>query len=747
MRLMIIAVIALAVAACASIGRPDGGPRDETPPVFVRSNPSPGTLNYTDNRIEIIFDENIKIEDAANKVVVSPAQQLMTQISGNGKKVSVILRDSLIPDQTYTIDFGDAIRDLNEGNILDGFVVDFSTGDSIDTLRISGMVLQAETLEPAQGILVGAYRNFTDSAISTIKFERICKTNQYGQFTLRNLKNEYYRIFAINDLNRDYHWDRSEDIAFYTYPVKPYVEHFTVVDTLRAEDGNDSIATRPGIRFLPNNILLTWFNENYVPLYMQEHTRQGRNIIRLEFSTAIDSLPVLTVINGENEGKIIGEHSLINKSQKNDTLEYWLLDSALIMQDSLLIETRYLKTDTNNSISWTTDTIRYFFRESKAALRQQEKKEKERQKKEEKRLEALKKWHETGDSSLIPDTVPEPEPIELINIKAVTGTKQDYHRPVKISFSEPILPLNRKNIHLEWTEDTVWNVIDNFSFIQDSTGKIMEYILDYPWQFETKYKLTIDSASVLGISRRWNKEFIHEFNIKGADEYSTLIFDIQGNSYLPEPKYNWDSLQIRLYENGKYRGDSISLDSISTYNDSIISFNDSSLISYRIDTIDSQLPQIVVQLLNGQDVVVTSAVVNKGKARFDFLPSGTYYARAFIDFNNDTLWTTGNISQWRQPEDVFYYPKKINLKQNWDMSQNWKLFELPLDMQKPLDIKKNRPKTKEAQRYDTDEEDEENMGNNYFYPGTTYGNGSQYNNAQNNRNSHNTTGLKKAQNR
>ena len=150
-------IAALVLSACASIGRPEGGPRDELPPVFVRSNPMPGERRVDRRSFSLIFDENVQLEDAFNKVVVSPAQLQAPQITANGRRVSVLLRDTLIPNTTYTIDFGDAIKDLNEGNVLDGFAIDFSTGDSIDSLRISGIVLQASSLEPAQGILVGAY--------------------------------------------------------------------------------------------------------------------------------------------------------------------------------------------------------------------------------------------------------------------------------------------------------------------------------------------------------------------------------------------------------------------------------------------------------------------------------------------------------------------------------------------------------------------------------------------------------------
>ena len=156
---------AMLVAACANMGRPEGGPRDELPPVYVRSNPAMGQLNVKGNKITVEFDENIALDDAMNKIVVSPAQRTTPAISSNAKRVTVELRDTLLPNTTYTIDFADAVKDLNEGNVLDGLALDFATGDTIDTLRISGMVFEAQTLEPAQGMLVGVYSNLEDSEI------------------------------------------------------------------------------------------------------------------------------------------------------------------------------------------------------------------------------------------------------------------------------------------------------------------------------------------------------------------------------------------------------------------------------------------------------------------------------------------------------------------------------------------------------------------------------------------------------
>lgn len=777
MHILAVAVMAALLAACASIGRPQGGPRDETPPVFVRANPAPGTVNFKGQRIDAFFDENIKVEDAASKVVISPAQQQMPQIIGNGHRLTVTLKDTLIPNTTYTIDFADAVRDLNEGNILDGFALDFATGPTIDSLRISGIVLQARNLEPAQGIYVGAYTNLCDTAISTIKLERIAKTNQYGQFTLRNLKDTVYRIFALNDLNRDFHWDRSEDVAFYDFTVRPWSEPIEVTDTLVDQFGNDSLATRPGTRFLPNDILLTWFNEDYKAQYLKNYTRPDRHKIFIKMAAPADSLPVLTIVNGPNEGREIGPNSRLNYTQTLDSLEYWIADSAIIKQDSLIIATRYRRTDSLDQLTWVTDTLRYIYKAPK----------------ENKKKDSKKKKNDEPKDSTANDSTPPPPPITFLKITGGSNT-QEVNLPLNISMSQPVQSIDSAGVHLEIQEDTLWRQLPDVALIPDSTGQILNYTLSRPWLYGSKYRLTVDSAAVMGIYNQWNDKFTQEFTVKNMDDYSTLTFTISSTPLPPPIPFSQpapvdslatDSTSLALHADSLSLANSLSVaDSLSVTladsvtaeitlphpatplvidslhplppdnpiaPDSILSLAPDSL-SVSIDSevadsmriaipadsvsaapVDTSL-HIIVELLSNSDAVVRTAPVVNGKALFEFIAPGTYYARAFIDRNGNSKWDTGDLLNWVQPEEVYYYPKKINIKQNWDMEQSWDIYELPVDTQKPLEIKKNKPKTKDKKNseddYDEDDEDyyddSDPFGSSRF---STVGNGSQYNNA------------------
>ena len=610
--------ITLIMAACASIGRPEGGPRDELPPVFVSSNPVQGATNVKSNKIEIFFDENLKVEDVANKVVISPAQKAMPSIVANGKKISVELRDTLKENTTYTIDFSDAIRDLNEGNPLDGFALDFSTGETLDSLRISGIVLEARNLEPAQGMLVGVYSNTADSAITTLPFDRIAKTNQLGQFTVRGLKPGSYKIYALTDKNRDYHWDRTEDVAFYDLEVSPSTEPIEVTDTLRASNGTDSLVVRQGVKFLPNNILLTWFNEGYAAQYLKDYKRPNRRQITFNFATKADSLPIITIINGPKAGLNIEEWAELNANETLDTLEYWINEPAILAQDSILVEAKYLRTDTNENLSWTTDTLKLNFKEKK----QKKKKEEEKA-----------------------DSVPQ---LNFINLTLQAANPQEVNRPLRILSSQPLASIDNDGINLSIKIDTVWEKIPNIRLIPDSTGKVLNFTINNKWEPGGKYKLEIDSAAIVGIYDEWNKPFKQEFSVRANEDYTNLFFSVSGTD---QP--------------------------------------------------------LVVELLNNSDKVVATAPVIDGTASFRYMLPGTFYARAFIDSNNNGIYDTGNIAQKLQPEEIYYYPKKINARKNWDIEQSWNIYEQPLDLQKPLDIKKNKPAQKKSDKDNNQNEEEE----------------------------------------
>lgn len=675
LHMLVVVVVAALLAACANMGRPEGGPKDETPPVYVRSNPRMGQLRVTGSRITVEFDENIALDDAMNKIVVSPAQRTTPAISSNGRRITIELRDSLIPNTTYTVDFADAIKDLNEGNILDGLALDFATGDTIDTLRISGMVFEARNLEPAQGMLVGVYSNLSDTAITTLPFERITKTNQLGQFTLRNLKEGTYRIFAVKDQNRDYHWDRSEDVAFYDVTISPTAVPTTVVDTLESASGlRDSLVTRGATRFLPDDVLLTWFNEGYASQYLRDHKRDGLNKLTMEFGTRADSLPRMRLVNTHRSGDDISLWAALDASATLDTLTYWITDSTLSDLDSLTIEAQYMRTDTTGGLSLTTDTLRFNLRgvNTKKRRLEAEKKEAERLARQMEEIarrnqdihERNKRRIEEGEDTIEWQNPPAPEK-KFLDFKLSSSAQQDLNRPMIFKSATPIASIDSTAVRMEMMVDSVWYPVAAPRLSRPQPLRPMVYTAPYDWEEATKYRITIDSAAVTDVYGLHNARIQQEITTKSRADYSTLSFNLHGL-------------------NGR---------------------------------------AAVVELLSSDNTVM-SAPVRGSNALLEYINPGTYYVRLFIDANGDGLWTTGSIADSIQPEEVYYYPRKINLKKNWDVENEWDIYELPIDQQKPLEIKKNRPKLKDSDRPDsTDDEEEDEFFDDPFMRNATRNNG------------------------
>lgn len=618
---LFVVAAALLLAACASNGRPEGGPRDMTPPVMVSSTPAPGSVNVSNGRIDIIFDENITLDDPMNKIVVSPPQKKQAQISSNGRRVRITLRDTLRDSTTYTVDLADAVRDLNEGNILDGLAIDFSTGPSIDTLMISGIVFEGRTLEPAQGMIVGVYSTpVADTALTTLPMDRITKTNALGRFTIRNLKPGSYRVFAINDLNHDFHWDRSEDIAFLDRDISPSTMAIEVTDTFTDAAGNDSLVTRPATRFLPDDILLTWFNENYKPLYLVKHERPDARRLTLEMSTRSDSLPQLTLLNTVRVGARLDREAVLQSSPGLDSLTYWLRDTTLIGSDTLKIAARYLHTDTLDNITFTTDTLTF-------ALRQPKKKK--------------KRDEET-------DSVPK---LEFVNIGISSRQPQDLNMPLLFETSAPTASIDSAGFRIEELVDSVWMPVAAKIPSPPDSLQPMRLLTEMTWKPKTKYRVTIDSLAVTDIYGNHNRPFVQEVSTHAIEDYAALFFNI-----------------------GDLGPDSA-----------------------------------IVELLSS-DKPVRLEPVRNGVATFEYVTPGAYYARLFIDRNHNGRWDTGCVADTLQPEDVFYFSKKLNLKKNWDVEQQWNIYETPVDLQKPEDIKKNKPP---RPKWETEEEREKRKkGNN-----------------------------------
>jgi uncharacterized protein (DUF2141 family) len=219
--ILLIPKIIVLTSGCAQIMAPTGGPRDTLPPVLVSTNPKQPATNFTGNRINLYFDEYVEIRDIQQNLLVSPAPKFNPYIDSKLKSVTIRLRDTLEPNTTYTINLGNAIRDINESNAIKNFSYVFSTGSTIDSLSFSGNVQVAESGKVDSTLIVLLYKNLDDSAVLTQKPKYIARLDGTGNFTFQNLSAGEYKVYALKDIDgsRTYN-SKTELFAFADSTVK-----------------------------------------------------------------------------------------------------------------------------------------------------------------------------------------------------------------------------------------------------------------------------------------------------------------------------------------------------------------------------------------------------------------------------------------------------------------------------------------------------------------------------------------------
>lgn len=501
---MLLAVFLL--GSCARMGQPDGGWYDETPPRILGAAPADKGTNVKSQKISIFFDEFIQIENATEKVVVSPPQLETPEIVASGKRIKIELLDSLKPNTTYTIDFSDAITDNNEDNPLGNYTYSFSTGDAIDTLEVSGKVLQAKDLEPVKGILVGLYSDLSDTAFTTKPMLRVSRTDGSGRFVIKGVAPGTYRVYALQDADGNYLFNqKSEMLAFSQEKIvpsfKPDVRQDTTwIDSLRIK----SIDRVGYTHFLPDDIVLRAFNEVMTDRYFLKAERREPESFTLFYSYG-GEMPQVRGLNFQSDDAFI-----IESTEKQDTITYWLKDTALVNQDTLRVELTYHMTDSLGKLVEQIDTLDILSRIS----HEKRQKDLEREREEwQKKQDRAKKRGEPYDSIMPPKAL-------AIGVKAPSELDPDKNIP--FTFNTPLASVDTAAIHLYSKHDTLWyNAPLEFNHVR---GR--EYELRGEWRPDIEYSLEIDSAAFVDIYGKVSPPFKQGFKVKSFDDYGTLLLNI-----------------------------------------------------------------------------------------------------------------------------------------------------------------------------------------------------------------------------
>lgn len=506
----------LLTAACASIGNPDGGRFDETPPRVVGSSPADGAVNVSKRKVQILFDEYIKLEKASEKVVISPPQIEPANVRADGKRVKVDFYDSLRANTTYTIDFSDAIEDNNEGNPMGQYTFSFSTGDVIDTMQVSGRVLNAADLEPIKGIMVGLYpadSTWNDTLFRTRPFLRVSRTNGEGRFTIKGVKDGAYRVRALEDKDGDFVFSQKNervafDTAVYVTGSFPDVRMDTV---WRDSLWYDSIRVVPYTHYTPDDVLLLAFLEDGQERHLLKTVYPEPTNFTFYFTAPSDSTPRIKGLNFD-ERCLVADASL-----KNDTVTFWVTDTALIhRQDTLSMILSYMETDTLGQLVVTNDTLDLSPKTTYAKIAAERSKQ----------IEAWEKDRERRQKKAKKPLPYEENPYECIWLEA--GFKPSGslapNQNVRYLAKEPILEVDTTKIHFYVKKDTDWLPAPFLFMPEERSAK--SYMLYAEWEPGQKYRFVMDTAAVVSVLEHESKSVRQEFHVRAVEEYGSIFIHV-----------------------------------------------------------------------------------------------------------------------------------------------------------------------------------------------------------------------------
>ena len=488
---------------CAKIpGSISGGPKDEVPPQFVNSVPPNYSTGFNAKRIEITFDEYLQLKDASNQFLSSPPIMKKPEILLYGKTVRITPNEPLLPDITYTFDFGSSITDLNEGNVAADFLYVFSTGSHIDSLTFTGRVLNAFNLKPngkddKVPTWVMLYDDLSDSVVYRQPPTYIARTDQFGFFTFSHIRPDTFLIFVLRDMGGNLIFDMpAERIAFSDTLIAMDQRYYRKSDSLFFTSRNtpDSIKEKSA-DMLHTDMVLYQFEETPKRQYRRAYERNESNMLRFVYSLPVDvDSTGIDIVEYEPAGKWYE----FETSANNDTIDYWLTDTALVNRKTLSVHLRSPRTDSLNRLIYTDDTLKLTFEEPKQPA------------------QARRGRRDNEQTPILRAAV---ETMTITTNVKNNGT-MDLTNRMQLIASQPIASVDPTKIILKEQDDTLKKPVA-FTFARDSVNARKAY-MDWKLKEDTKYFLTIDTMSFASIYGVFNDSTGIEFKTQKEDYYSIL---------------------------------------------------------------------------------------------------------------------------------------------------------------------------------------------------------------------------------
>lgn len=613
---------------CANISAPQGGPKDSLPPIIVSATPGFNTTNFKGKDIYIGFNEYVQIKDQQKEFFTSPMMKKTPTITTSGKGIRITILDTLEENQTYALNFGGAIVDNNEGNRLSDFRYVFSTGESIDSMVMSGYTVSASKGDSVSNSLIFFYPAEVDSIpeYDSILFKykpaAVAKAATNGIFIAQNLKPIDYKIYAIEDKNNNFTYDPSTDMVGFLDTVhNPLSEpDFRVwYDT-----------TRHYLTGEPQLYFKMFTDGRFKRQTLAESKRDEQHKVTLYFGAPNPEILTFYLAGIDTESEVVTEY--VTKGR--DTINYWLNVPSERLGDTLKGHVIYLKHDSVNNLVPDTAKLSLFWKyfESKEEKKAREEEEKKKE-------QALK-----DSVEYVPPVKPNPFKVDI------EKGELNPERTISLKFAMPLVSVDTAAIELrsagaalspeeekkiaeekkkeaqkkgleQLPEDVSELPKVDYELFRDSVDMKIWH-LRAKWEPKQKYKLMIPAGTFRNVAGQSNDTLRNDYTTFDPQKFGTVIVNVKGKT------------------------------PTSTY---VIYLNDD-----KGKTIDQ---------ING---------ATSGKHTFNYVKPGNVKISVLEDANSNGVWDTGNLIERRQPERTEPYVDS-NGEELMEVKANWEV-EITADM-------------------------------------------------------------------
>jgi hypothetical protein len=491
-----LAALIVFICSCAKISSPTGGPKDKLPPVVIKSIPENGAKNFKGKKLSVTFNEYVKLDNINDKFMVSPPMKKKPKVFLKGKSVIVEFDEAIKDSTTYTFYFQDAVRDLNEGNILENFRFVFSTGAVIDSLSVTGNVYSSFSLEAPEKTQVILYRELADSAVVKHIPDYISRVDQTGYFRIDNVREGNYRLYALkdNDNSKNYN-SPDEELAFMNSPVVispgknfiPEVKDTTTVKKRKIKVSEKE--TKKGEIKVPEPVILK--GEYQLILFAAtkklHYFKSSNRDLKYHMIYAL-SLPPGNMNFTFSIPDAESNTYLLERSRNNDTLKVWLRDSSLYAQPLIKTIVNYPFTDSLGVLGYREDTIMMRFLTPRAP-----------------RVAKVRKPKFIVESNITSGSLKPEQSIVFYS---------------KTPFRQP----DTSRIRLYEISDQKRNIVP-YTLIKDSTN-VCRYVLNSTLLQKKKYLLVAESQAFSNIFNEYSDSSGIKFIIKDSESFSKLTLNI-----------------------------------------------------------------------------------------------------------------------------------------------------------------------------------------------------------------------------